>query len=298
MPIPPPVKAVLRKDLLLGGGAGLLLCAALVAGALTLGPLLGIDWGSSGSDSGGAEAARLPAIPAVTNPNADVLRARGRAPRVIARDAQPTTLVAAPRTPARPQAAPSVAGRTRQPTVAPTPTRTPSGGGPTGTPDVATVAPPAPVAAPGALAPATAIPATPAARAAASKKVKLRVASAAVEAADDGAPELRLSLGIDRAAAASGPAAVPDQVTVRLRPQLPSHAAATGPLALSATVDVVDGPANDHSDEGSVAVAGMQMRVRMSLSPAAASAPADKPSVADTGDNQADSQSQSNVIAL
>ena len=39
MPIPPPVKAVLRKDLLLGVGAGALVCALIVGAALSIGGL-------------------------------------------------------------------------------------------------------------------------------------------------------------------------------------------------------------------------------------------------------------------
>jgi hypothetical protein len=291
------VKAVLRKDLLLGGGAGTLLCAALVGAALTIGPLLGIDWGGSGSSSGGAEAARLPAIPAVSNPSADALRARGLGPRVVDRRAQPTTGGAAPRPAAQPQPAPSIVGRDPQPTVAPVPA--PSGGRGTGTPDTPAI--PAPGPAPGLVAPAAAIPATPAAQVAATaKKMKLRVASVGVESTADGTPELRLSLAIDRgsvsAAGAGDPAAVPDQVTVRLRPDLPHDASASGPLSLSAHVDVVDAPAPDNSSDRSVEVPGMQMRVRMSLTPAVASAPVDTPTVADAGDG--DGQSQSNVIAL
>jgi hypothetical protein len=291
MPIPPPVKAVLRKDLLLGGGAGTLLCAALVGAAFTIGPLLGIDWSGGPASSSSAEAARLPAIPAVVNPSADALRARARAPRIVARSAQPTTRVTATRPAAVPQAVPGIVARRPQPTVAPVPA--PTRGGGTGGSDAPAV--PAPAAAPALVAPAAAIPATPAVPVAVSTKMKLRVASIGVEAAADGSPELRLSLAIDRAAATTA-ATVPDQVTVRLRPQLPSHAAATGPLALSAHVDVVDAPADDHSSDGGVDVPGMQMRVRMSLAPAAAAAPADTPTVADAG--AGDSQSQSNVIAL
>src|SRR3954464_7788634 len=83
MPIPPPVKAVLRKDLLLGGAAGTALCAALVGAAFTIGPLLGIDWGGDDGSPTTAEAARLPSAPRVANPSADLLRAQSRAPRIV-----------------------------------------------------------------------------------------------------------------------------------------------------------------------------------------------------------------------
>src|SRR5438067_2079331 len=132
MPIPPPVKAVLRKDLLLGGGAGALLCALVAGAALSVGSLFGFDWGS------GDQPAATPATPA------PVPAARG---------------------------------------------------------------------------------------------MRLSVANVAVTAAADGAPEVALGLSLDR-----GAASAPDQVTVRLRPQLPGHAgaaAANAPLALQANLDVI-----------------------------------------------------------
>src|SRR4051795_4375166 len=89
MPITPPVKAVLRKDLLLGGAAGTALCAAVVGAALTIGPLLGIDWPGAGSSAATAESANLPASPRVANPSAEALRAQVRAPRIIASTRQP-----------------------------------------------------------------------------------------------------------------------------------------------------------------------------------------------------------------
>ena len=95
MPIPPPVKAALRKDLLLGGAAGTALCAAVVGAAITIGPLLGIDWhGGSNPAPATAEAANLPALPRVSNPSAEALRAQIRAPRIVSRSAQPTSRVA------------------------------------------------------------------------------------------------------------------------------------------------------------------------------------------------------------
>src|SRR3954468_18170906 len=124
MPIPPPVKAVLRKDLLLGGAAGTALCAALVGAALTIGPLLGIDWhGGANPAPATAEAANLPALPRVANPSAEALRAQIRAPRVVSRSAQPTTRVAPQQNAAAPAPstgnAPSIVGRRPQTTTAP-----------------------------------------------------------------------------------------------------------------------------------------------------------------------------------
>src|SRR6478672_3457400 len=243
MPIPPPVKAVLRKDLLLGGGAGALLCAVIAGAVLALGPLLGIDWGGTPDGANGTNAAvALPAIPATSPQAADALRQRAQAPSVIARRNQPTTSPSARRrtapaaTASRP--APSVSTQTRQPTVTPRIVTPPS------TQDAPDV--PAPAPAPAAVA-AAAIPATPLTPAKTAKALKLTVASVAVETDDNGLPELRLSMAVDGAVAG---AATPDTVTVRLRPKLPDdkHAAA-GPLALRAHVDVVDAPA-DHDGPG------------------------------------------------
>src|SRR3954468_15093495 len=124
MPIPTPVKAVLRKDLLLGGAAGTALCAALVGAAITIGPLLGIDWGSGSTAGGGApESASLPALPRVANPSAEALRAQTRAPRIVDSAAQPTTRVApraaAGSAPAATNSAPSIVARRPQTTSAP-----------------------------------------------------------------------------------------------------------------------------------------------------------------------------------
>jgi hypothetical protein len=290
MPIPPPVKAVLRKDLLLGGAAGTALCAALVGAAITIGPLLGIDFGGGTTAGAGAsEAANLPALPRVANPSAEALRAQTRAPRIVDTAAQPTTRVAprpaAGRAPAA-TSAPSIVGRRPQTTsAAPVKPRS----NPTGPADAAVVPAPEP-AAPVAAA-AAAIPVTPALPVRVATKMTLRVASVAVEPDDNGSPQLRLSLAIDRPAATA--AAAPEAVTVTLRPQLPSHAAAAGPLSLRAIVDVVDAPADNSSSEGGAAVPGLQMRVRMALSPADSTA-ATAPTVADTGDGDG----QSNVISV
>src|SRR3954447_6472013 len=117
MPIPPLVKAVMRKDLLLGGGAGALLCALIVGAALSIGPLFGFDWGSGQDPTPSAgPAVRLPAIPDVPAPAADTLRPRSTGPRVLSRRTQPLT---AARRGAVAQV-PSVLGRGPQVTTAPT----------------------------------------------------------------------------------------------------------------------------------------------------------------------------------
>src|SRR5205085_2396994 len=90
MPIPPPVKAVLRKDLLLGGGAGALLCALVVGAALSVGSLFGFDWGSGDQPAPSAgPALRLPAIPDIPPPGAQTPRITG--PRVVSQRTQPVT---------------------------------------------------------------------------------------------------------------------------------------------------------------------------------------------------------------
>src|SRR4051794_2360127 len=89
MPIPPPVKAVLRKDLLLGGGAGALLCALIAGAALSVGSLFGFDWGSDQPAATAGPALRLPAIPDIPPPGARRPRISG--PRVVSQRAQPVT---------------------------------------------------------------------------------------------------------------------------------------------------------------------------------------------------------------
>src|SRR4051812_20744036 len=299
MPIPPPVKAVLRKDLLLGGGAGALLCALIAGAALSVGPLFGFDWGSGDQPAATAgPALRLPAIPDIPPPGAQTPRITG--PRVVSQRTQPVTGPAR-RAAATPALAPSVVGRRPQLTTTPAPpptgpaaTRAPAQ--PNDTPTVPGVpglapAPAAPAAAaPVAATPAAAIPATPAPVPAA-RSMRLSVASVAVTAAADGAPEVALGLSIDRAAAS---AAGPDQVTVRLRPQLPGRAgaaAANAPLALQANLDVVD--AIDGGNVPGDGTAALAMRVRMTIASMGATT-GTAPTVADAGAGDG----QSNVIAV
>src|SRR3954468_20193913 len=171
MPIPPPVKAVLRKDLLLGGGAGALLCALTARPALSLGSLFGFDWGSDQPAATAGPALRLPAIPDIPPPGAQRPRVTG--PRVLSQQTQRVTGGA--RRAATPAVAvtPRVRGQQPQLTTTPAPTRpaatrppatpndgptVPGGPAPTPTP---TPAPTAPTAAPVAATPAAAIPATP-----------------------------------------------------------------------------------------------------------------------------------------
>src|SRR3954454_23345315 len=300
MPIPPPVKAVLRKDLLLGGGAGALLCALVAGAALSVGSLFGFDWGSGDQPAATAgPALRLPAIPDIPPPGAQTPRITG--PRVVSQRTQPVTGPAR-RAAATPALAPSVVGRRPQLTTTPAPTptgpaATRAPAQPNDTPTVPGVpglapAPAAPAAAaPVAATPAAAIPATPAPVPAA-RSMRLSVASVAVTAAAGGAPEFALGLSLDRAAAS---AAGPDQVTVRLRPQLPGRAgaaAANAPLALQAHLDVIDAiDGGNVPGDGSAALA---MRGRMTIASISGTATGTTPTVADAGAGDG----QSNVIAV
>src|SRR4051794_2416278 len=137
MPIPPPVKAVLRKDLLLGGGAGALLCALVAGAALSVGSLFGFDWGSGDQPAPAAgPALRLPAIPDIPPPGAQTPRITG--PRVVSQRTQPVTGAARRAGAATPAVAvtPTVRGQQPQLTTTPAPTapaaRAPPRGG--GTP--------------------------------------------------------------------------------------------------------------------------------------------------------------------
>src|SRR3954451_14285526 len=202
MPIPPPVKAVLRKDLLLGGGAGALLCALVVGAALSVGSLFGFDWGSGDQPTPTAgPALRLPAIPDIPPPGAQTPRVTG--PRVVSQRTQPVTGAARRAGAATPAVAvtPSVRGQQPQLTTTPAPTA-PAATRPPAEPNDSPTVPgvPTPTPAPAAAAraaapPAAALPATPAPVPAA-RAVRLRVAAVAVTAAADGAPEVALGLSI------------------------------------------------------------------------------------------------------
>src|SRR3954469_18801735 len=297
MPIPPPVKAVLRKDLLLGGGAGALLCALIAGAALSVGSLFGFDWGSDQPAATAGPALRLPAIPDIPPPGARRPRISG--PRVVSQRTQPVT--GGTRRAATPAVAvtPSVRGQQPQLTTTPAATR-PAATRPPATPNdnptvpgapAPTPAPTAPAAAPVAATPAAAIPATPVPVPAA-RGMRLSVASVAVTAAADGAPEFALGLSLARGPAR---APAPDQVTVRLRPQLPGRAgaaAANAPLALQANLDVIDAiDGGNVPGDGSAALA---MRVRMTIASTSGASTGTTPTVADAGAGDG----QSNVIAV
>lgn len=296
MPTRPPAKPALRKDLLLGGGAGALLCALIVGAALSVGPLFGTTFSSQNTGGTSPEAiAKLPAIPDVPTPAAEAPRPRARVPRVLDTQDQPVTggrrraAVPASRPTRAASRAPSIVDRRPQASSTPAVTRPPAPPDDAGTVPApeAPAAPPAPVV----VTPAAAIPVTPVP--AMTKAVRLRVASLAVTAAADGSPELALGLSLDRGTPNTP---VPDQVTVRLRPQLPDRAtvaSADAPLALQAHVDVV-AATNGAGVSGTGDTPGMAMRVRMTLAPTDAATPVTAPTVADAGDGDG----QSNVIAL
>src|SRR3954451_3983348 len=197
MPIPPPVKAVLRKALLLGGGAGARLCALVAGAALSVGSLFGFDWGSGDQPAATAgPALRLPAIPDIPPPGAQTPRVT--VPRVVSQRTQPVTGAARRAGAATPgvPVTPSVRGQQPQLTTTPAPTR-PAAPRPPAEPNDSPTVPGVPTPAPASAAPAEAVAATPAAAIPATpapvpavRAVRLRVANVAVTAAADGAPEV------------------------------------------------------------------------------------------------------------
>jgi hypothetical protein len=115
--------------------------------------------------------------------------------------------------------------------------------------------------------------------------MRLRVKAASF-GRENGDPQLKLTMGVTTPTPAPGApagAAVPEQVTVSLRPEIPSHPEREAtPLALQAHVDVVDGPAETSTTMG--------LRVRMSLAPATADLP--------TIDESGEGDGKSNVVKL
>jgi hypothetical protein len=114
--------------------------------------------------------------------------------------------------------------------------------------------------------------------------VRLSVRSAAVAPNAAGNPELLVKLGIENARAAD---ALPDTVTLHLRPNVPSSGSTENDqsLAFKAHVDMVDAPRPTPADPA------LRMRVRMTIGAAQPSTPmVQEPAPADGG--------KSNVIAL
>ena len=133
-------------------------------------------------------------------------------------------------------------------------------------------------------APAAVATPVPAAADASTGLVRLSVRSVGVSPNDTGNPELLVKLGIENARAAD---ALPDTVTLHLRPNLPSSGPAPDDpsLAFKANVDMVDAPRTTPADPA------LRMRVRMTIGAAQAATPmVQEPAPVEGG--------KSNVIAL
>jgi hypothetical protein len=274
----------LQRDLAVGGTAGAAVVTLAVVAAITIGPTLGHKL-PGGPSQAVPEVISLPRVehPALVKAE-PVPRRRG------GRDDNGAS--------ARRAAGPA-ATSVRQPTVRLLPTQSgtpPVAGGPGAgiapvTPDVPVIVEPAPTGDAPVTVPLPADAAgsltepkspRPVAGAVTARGLLLRVASVAVVKTDDPKqPELRVNMLISGSDAGSG---VPDQVALRLRPDLPapSSAPATGaPLALHANVDVVNSVKTVRASTVSPTDAPppLDMRVRMAV---AASDPA-TPTVRDRG---------------
>ncbi len=267
------VKPNLRKDLLFGGTAGMAVVATLALTVTTMGPLLGVEWPGAALTGESAEQVNIPAA-VVERPRARRMPAPD-APRVRVSVERSSSDADRRRRQASSGNSPERASRRVDvPATSLPPARTESGdSAPATTPAATTVAAAAAVTTPATTAPAR------------TRGVTLRVASVAV-VSDDGAdaPELRVGLAITNGTATAG---VPEQVTVRLRPELPAATETGGSaLALRAHIDVVDAVAGRGA--ASAGASPLQMRVRMAF----AAAEGSEPTVADRGDGDG----QSNVL--
>jgi hypothetical protein len=124
----------------------------------------------------------------------------------------------------------------------------------------------------------------PAAADASNGLVRLSVRSVGVEPNSAGNPELLVKLGIENARAAD---ALPDTVTLHLRPNVPSSGSSqdAASLAFKAHVDMVDAPRTTAADPA------LRMRVRMTIGAAEPATPmVQEPAPVEGG--------KSNVIAL
>jgi hypothetical protein len=116
--------------------------------------------------------------------------------------------------------------------------------------------------------------------------VRLSVQSVGIAPNAAGDPELQAKLAIQGAQPTD---ALPDTVTLHLRPQVPAAAQSNNSaLALNANVDMVDAPRTTAGDPA------LRMRVRMTIAPAQAGTPTAVPVVQDPGP----ADGKSNVIGL
>jgi hypothetical protein len=272
---------------------GAVVCAVAVIAGLTVGPLLGEEFPSAPDRT----VPEVVSLPRVEHPNfvqaepATRRRSRGDggssavAPSATS-EPQPTVIVE----PNRPEQ-PGTPSRPPGTIVTPVPVT------PADQSQAVTGATPAPaeliepVGPTSGAGPAVGAGATPGRLPATSPALnlfRLRVASVAVVHSENAPTELRVGMGIAGAPVGTD---VPDQITLRLRPDLPSTPVTPGsPLSLHAVVDVVNPPASD-ARKAAADPAPVQMRVRMALAP-------EQPFAPTVQDRSSAGDGQSNVIEL
>jgi hypothetical protein len=276
-----PVKSSAHRKMLLRGLAGASLCVAAIVAVAGVASLLGARW-PGGRDAAAPRIATMPdgsplGSLVTDDPVADQDRAKRKADRprrhLEATRAGSDVVVAsgavlpAPQLTPAPAASPTpVAPATKKPTVVPKPAPAPDQSSPS--------------TAPTALQPIAAARPGDAGRSA--SLVRLSVRSIAIAADSSGNPELQAKLAIDGAKASD---AVPDTVTLHLRPRVPASVPKDDPtLAMKANVDMVEVPRTAPTDPS------LRMRVRMAIVPVEKGTPVvEEPGAGD---------GKSNVIAL
>jgi hypothetical protein len=274
VPVPSPQQSPSRRSAVLRGSAGAAACG-LVIGAVAL-PVTGV-WPGAKQGSAPPQINGMPddsglarMAPATTATVAKhkkkkatqhVWEVQATGSQIVVRPAE-TTVPAADSTPVAPDSTAAAKTPAKKPKAKPVGHEVVTSGGPL---------------------PTTTIVPAPAAAANAAGLVRLSVRSAGVADNANGDPELQVKLGI---AGGQPTDALPDSVTLHLRPSVPAALPKDDPtLALKATVDMVEAPRTTSTDPA------LRMRVRMTI----AQAPADTPMIQEpstAGDGK------SNVIAV
>jgi hypothetical protein len=274
-----PLQLGARRSVLLRGLAGAAICASAIAVAAVLVPLVS-RWldGPTRPEAPGAIVAVPSDIGPTLAPDTTSTRHKPHAKaKPHARHAVVVggDVVILDGTDVAPKPAPA-----KTPEPAPAPAKHPASTAPAKTPTVVSdeSKPAAPAVVPA--------PAPPPAAAASTGLVRLSVQSVGIGPNAAGDPELQAKLAIQGAQPTD---ALPDTVTLHLRPQMPSSAQSNASaLALKATVDMVDAPRTAPTDPA------LRMRVRMAVSAAQAGTATAVPVVHDPGP----ADGKSNVIAL
>lgn len=273
MPVPSPQQSPSRRSALLRGSAGAAACG-LVIGAVAL-PVTGVWPGAkqgaappqiNGMPDDSGLALMAPATTATVTKHKKkaaqhVWEVQATGSQIVVRPAE-TTVPAADSTPVVPDSTAAAKTPAKKPKAKPVGHEVVTSGGPL---------------------PTTTIVPAPAAAANAAGLVRLSVRSAGVADNANGDPELQVKLGI---AGGQPSDALPDSVTLHLRPSVPAALPKDDPtLALKATVDMVEAARATPTDPA------LRLRVRMNI----AQAPTDTPMIQEpstAGDGK------SNVIAL